>query len=62
MKILRLAYRFSIDFEIHTLGFGFFLEITKIWQKSRDFWFAEFFLEIFKIQRLWIFLWILIVA
>ncbi len=33
----------------------FFLEITNIWQKSRDFWFAGFFLEIFKIQRLvWI--------
>ncbi len=25
-----------------------FLEITNIWQKSRDFWFADFFLEIFK--------------
>ena len=37
----------------------FLLEITNIWQKSRDFWFADFFLEIFKIYRLvWIFLWI----
>ncbi len=37
----------------------FFLEITKIWQTSRDFWFADFFLEIFIIHRLvWIFLWI----
>jgi len=27
---------------------GFFLEIKNIWQKSRDFWFADFFLEIFK--------------
>jgi hypothetical protein len=40
----------------------FLLDITKIWQKSRDFWFAAFFLEIFKIHRLvWIFLWILVV-
>jgi hypothetical protein len=32
-----------------------FLEITTI----RDFWFTDFFLEIFKIHRLvWIFLWI----
>jgi hypothetical protein len=34
------------------------MEITKIWQKSRDFWVADFFLEIFKTHRLvWIFLW-----
>jgi hypothetical protein len=26
----------------------FFLEITNIWQKFRDFWFADFFLDIFK--------------
>ncbi len=26
----------------------FVLEIIKIWQKSLDFWFADFFLEIFK--------------
>ncbi len=33
----------------------FLLEITKIWQKSRDFRFSDFFLEIFKIHRLvWI--------
>jgi hypothetical protein len=33
------------------------LEITNIWQKSRDFSIADFFLEIFKIHRLlWIFL------
>jgi hypothetical protein len=33
----------------------FILEITNIWQNSADFWFAEFFLEIFKIHRLsWI--------
>jgi hypothetical protein len=25
----------------------FFLEITNIWQKFRDFWFADFFPEIF---------------
>ncbi len=25
-----------------------FLEITNIWQKSWDFWFADFFLEILK--------------
>ncbi len=25
-----------------------FLEITNIWKKSGDFWFADFFLEIFK--------------
>ncbi len=25
----------------------FFLEITNIWQKSRDFLFADFFIEIF---------------
>ncbi len=35
----------------------FFIEITQVWQKSQDFWFANFFLEIFKIHRLvWIFL------
>ncbi len=33
-----------------------FLEITNIRQKSRNFWFADFFLKIFKIHRLvWIF-------
>ncbi len=53
-KIHGLAYRFSIDFLIQTLGFVFF------WQKSRDFRFADFFLDIFKIHRLeWIFLWFL---
>ena len=37
----------------------FFLEITNIWQKSQDFWFVDFFLQILKIRRLvWIFLWI----
>jgi hypothetical protein len=37
----------------------FLLEITKIWQKPRDFWFADICLEIFKIHKLvWIFLWI----
>ncbi len=47
IKIHRLAYRFSIDFYIHTLAYGFFLlEITKIWQKSQDFWFTDFFLQI----------------
>jgi hypothetical protein len=25
----------------------FFLEITNIWQKSQDFWFVDFYLEIF---------------
>jgi len=35
----------------------FLLEITKIWQQSRDFGFPDIFLEIFKIYRLiWIFL------
>ena len=35
----------------------FFLEITNIWQKSRDFWFVDFLLETFKIHCLvWIFL------
>jgi hypothetical protein len=35
----------------------FFAEITNIWQKSRDFWFADFFIEIFNIHGLvWIFL------
>jgi hypothetical protein len=34
----------------------FLLENTKIWEKSQDFWFADFFLEILKIHRLvWIF-------
>jgi hypothetical protein len=48
-----------MDFQIHTLGNGFFVEITKMLQKSRDFWFAIFFLKIFKIHRLvWIFLWL----
>jgi hypothetical protein len=28
----------------------FLLEITKIWQKSRDFWLADFFLVIFEID------------
>jgi hypothetical protein len=28
----------------------FLLETTKIWQKSRDFWFADFFLEILKMD------------
>ncbi len=33
--------------------------MTSIWQKSRDFWFANFFLEIFQIYRMvWIFPWI----
>jgi hypothetical protein len=37
----------------------FFLEITNIFQESQDFWFADFFLRIFKIHKLvWIFLWI----
>jgi hypothetical protein len=37
----------------------FFMEITSIWQKSQDFWFADLFLEIFKTHRLvWIFLWV----
>ncbi len=37
----------------------FFLEITNILQKSSDFWFTDFFLEILKIHGLvWIFLWI----
>ncbi len=36
----------------------FCVKITKVWQKSRDFWFAHFFLRILKIHRLvWIFLW-----
>jgi hypothetical protein len=30
----------------------FFLEITNIWQKSRDFRFADYSLETFKIHRL----------
>jgi hypothetical protein len=34
----------------------FFLEITNNWQKTRDFWFKDFFLEIFRIQRLLFFL------
>jgi hypothetical protein len=38
----------------------FLMEITKIWQKSRDFWLADFFLEIFEIRSLvLIFLWIM---
>ncbi len=46
-KIHRLGYRFSMVF---------FLEIANIWQKSQDFWLADFFLEIFKIHKLvWIF-------
>ncbi len=36
-----------------------FLEITNIWQRSKDFCFADFFLEIYKIHWLVrIFLWI----
>jgi hypothetical protein len=30
----------------------FFLEITNVWQKYQDFWFTDFFLEIFKIHIL----------
>jgi hypothetical protein len=30
----------------------FFFKITNIWQKSQDFWSADFFLEIFKVIRL----------
>ncbi len=53
-KIHRLGYRFSMVF---------FLEIANIWQKSQDFWFADFFLEIFKIHRLvWLILWIFLVV
>ncbi len=37
----------------------FCVQITKVWQKSIDFWFAHFFLRILKIHRLvWIFPWI----
>jgi hypothetical protein len=37
----------------------FLLEITKIWQKFQDFWFANFSPQIIKIHKLvWIFLWI----
>ncbi len=59
IKTHKLACTFSIDFYIHTLQCGFFcVEITKIWRKSRDFWFTDFFLKIFLIHRLvWIFLW-----
>jgi hypothetical protein len=33
----------------------FFLEITNMWNKSPDVWFADFILEIFKIHRtVWI--------
>ncbi len=42
IKIHWLAYRFSTDFQIHTLAYGFVLKITKILQKSRDFLFADF--------------------
>jgi hypothetical protein len=50
-----LGSRFSIDFFIHTLVYGFLL-VTNIWQKSRDYWFADFFLVILKIHWLvWIF-------
>ncbi len=51
----RLGHKFSIDFLIHILGYGFLLEIRKIWQKSRDFWVTDFFLEVFKIHRLVLF-------
>jgi hypothetical protein len=44
IKIHRLGFRFSMDFKTDTLGYRFlFLEITHIWQKSPDFWFADFF-------------------
>jgi hypothetical protein len=37
----------------------FYWKSQRFGQKSRDFWFANIFLEIFKIPRLvWIFLWI----
>jgi hypothetical protein len=52
INIQRLGYRFSVDFYIHTLGYGFLfgnhIELARV---SR-FWFADFFLEIFKIHRL----------
>ncbi len=42
----------SKDFKIHTLGYGFLFGNHKHLQKSQDFWFEDFFLQIFKIHRL----------
>jgi hypothetical protein len=48
IKIHRLGYRFVKIFKSIPYGYGmiFSLEIPNIWQKSGDFWFADFFLEI----------------
>jgi hypothetical protein len=59
-KRKRSGPEMEITKTIHRLGYRFpmvfFLEITNIWQKSQDFWLADFFLEIFKIHRLlWLF-------
>ncbi len=52
-----LYARFLIPYLPYPMDF--LLEITKIWQESRNFWFADFFLEILKIHsQVWIFLWI----
>jgi hypothetical protein len=47
IKIHRLAYRFSIDFEIHTLAYGFFCVNHKDLAKVSRLLVRGFFLEIF---------------
>jgi hypothetical protein len=49
------GYRFSIDFFIHALGYGFLSCKSKKFGKSLE----TFGSQIFQIQRMvWIFLWI----
>jgi hypothetical protein len=49
-KIHRFS-KFSIDFKICSLAYGFFTVNHKDLAKVPDFWFADFFLEKFKIHR-----------
>ena len=58
-KIHRLAYRFSIDFKIYRLAYGFLCVNHKGLAKVYRFLVRTFFSQDFKIHRLvWIFLWI----
>ncbi len=55
----RLAYRFSIDFKIYRLAYGFLCVNHKGLAKVYRFLVRAFFFRILKIHRLvWIFLWI----
>jgi len=46
-----LGYRFSREFEIRALGYGFLFGNHKhLAKNSGDMWFVDFFLKIFKIH------------